>query len=98
MKFKYTKEVEGPVNCFGYRVKTGDVMSLDGHLVKKAENNPDFEKVDAKTKVTATPMEDDPKSQVACLEDEVMMLKKDNAALKGEVTRLKNKIRVLQNA
>jgi len=52
MNFKFTKKVDGKVPAYGgHMVKTGDIISLDGHLAEKAANNPLFEMTDAKATV-----------------------------------------------
>lgn len=65
MKFIFVKKAEGKVASYnGKKVKTGDTVELSGHFAKKAEANPDYERVatpevkaDVKpeTKIKATP-------------------------------------------
>lgn len=46
MKFKLTKEVEGPVICYtGEMIETGDVIDLPQHLALKARKNPNYAEV-----------------------------------------------------
>jgi len=49
MKFKLIKEFADPVRCYnGEMIKTGDVITLSGHLAQKARNNPNYAEVRAK--------------------------------------------------
>lgn len=46
MKFKFIKEVESEVTIYNEaKVKTGDVVELEGFFADKAKSNPDFEEV-----------------------------------------------------
>lgn len=45
MKFKLVKEVSGSVPCYGFEIKTGETIELEGRLADKAKANPDFKEV-----------------------------------------------------
>ena len=46
MKFKFVKEVEGEVNCYGVKMcATGDTVDLPKHLAEKAMLNPNYKEV-----------------------------------------------------
>lgn len=47
MKFKFVRAVAGKVPGYqGRKVATGDVVDLSAHFAAKAEQNPDYERVD----------------------------------------------------
>ena len=50
MKFKLIKKDCVDVRCYGQAgFSTGDIVDFDGHLADKAQANPNYEKVIAKT-------------------------------------------------
>lgn len=93
MKLKYLKEIEGTTVCYGYYVKTGSVVDLDGHLAKKALNTGDWEAVDIKTKVTAKLCTPTAKEVTETLQDTVKALREeiDDLKAKNKQLKLKNK-------
>lgn len=43
MKFRLIKAVDGSVPTYdGSRIRTGDVVELEGHFAEKAARNPDY--------------------------------------------------------
>jgi hypothetical protein len=61
MKFKLVKEVKGAVKTYGgWKMRTGEVVEIkDEHLIKKADNNPEYERVANNAKITARRIDPD---------------------------------------
>ena len=96
MKLEFIKEVETPIQSYGYIVKTGDIADLSDSIAKKALVSGDWRKVeDQRRKANAESVEnnsDTMQTQDAIIGD----LKKENAELKTENKNLKQQVKNLK--
>lgn len=97
MKYEYINQVDERVNCYGYMVKTGDVVEMEGHFSSKAKRNPDWKPAQENAKVTVERSIMPTAEALETAEQTNQGLRTENDELKAKNKQLEQQNRNLKN-